>query len=652
MRQLLFTVHRSPFTARRDRSLPEGTVHRQLTRGIALALAAWLAMCSLAGAQGILITNLDAVDASAHPNMRALVTVTDENGIPVGDLDAKAFELNDDGLGTFPPDKVEVVANQKAAVSVMIVVDLSGTMRGKPLQAAKDAIGRFLEALLNEPNDPDRAAFIGFTQKVQVTDLTVADETREVGFTNDMGRLLNVINFVDVDTGTGGTPLYDAIFRAVKITAQQPGRRVILLMTDGKDQGSTLTTSDPIDEANRQRIPIFPIGLSTGRLDAQYLQRVALRTGGQYQSAPSPDELTQLFQNVLAQLKEQYVLSYTSRVPQPDGHPHTLTVQVTTSRGQNSSKLTYTLGQAVAPTPVPSGSTPAPEATVAPGATPLPTPGGTDMMQWISENTVLVIAIAAAGLLLLLMLVIAIVIVARRRGAAKEYEAGAYPQQSPEGETFPGSQPPAVGPVSGGISSMPTVSPAIPGAPTGAPTGAKTQLASSAPPLPSVGPAPFQPVSPPAPSPLAGPKFPPMPAPFQPAPGGGAPLGPGGAKPTEAPVTPPTSGSTVLIQRGPKMKVLGMLVDKKQTTRRFDIAKPAVTIGRAPGNDLIVDHPTVSRQHATIKLEGETFRLFDLGSANGTFVNEQRVRDPMVLEDGMTVRFGEVEYVFKRIALE
>ena len=77
-----------------------------------------------------------------------------------------------------------------------------------------------------------------------------------------------------------------------------------------------------------------------------------------------------------------------------------------------------------------------------------------------------------------------------------------------------------------------------------------------------------------------------------------------------------------------------------------------MTVGRALGNDLIVDHPTVSRQHATIKLEGEEFRLYDLGSANGTFVNDQRLRDPMVLQDGMIVRFGEAEYIFKRISLE
>ena len=602
-----------------------------ISRSMWVALAVWLAVGSSAWAQGILITNLDAVDTSAYPTMRALVTVTDENGIPVRGLDAKAFELNDDGRGTFAPDKVEVVANQKAAVSVMIVVDLSGTMRGKPLQAAKEAVAKFLEALLNEPNDPDRAAFIGFTQKVKVTETAITDEAREVGFTNDMGKLLNVINFVDVDTGTGGTPLYDAIFRAVKITAQQPGRRVILLMTDGKDQGSTLTASDPIDEANRQRIPIFPIGLSTGRLDANYLQRVTVRTGGQYQSAPTPEELAQLFQNVLVQLEEQYVLTYTSRAPK-DGQSHTLTAQVTTSRGQNSSKLTFILGQPAAPTPSAISATPAPGATPAPTAAPIPTPGGTDMMQlimqFINENMILVIAIAAAGLLLLLMLVIAIVLVMRRKGAAQpEYEAGAYQPQSFEGATFPGAASPAAGPVSGGISSMPTVSPAGPTSPGGVSISAGTQLASATP--PPVVPSAFQPSAPPA-----------------------FPAAPATPKPAEAPVTPPTSGGTVIIQRGPKMKLLGMLVDKKQSSKRFDINKQAVTVGRAPGNDLIVDHPTVSRQHATIKLEGEEFRLYDLGSANGTFVNDQRLRDPMVLQDGMIVRFGEAEYIFKRISLE
>ncbi len=114
-----------------------------------MTLAVSLIIAGSASAQYLLIANLDAVDTSAHPATRALVTVTDENGVPVRGLDAKAFELSEDGQPPFAPDKVEEVPNQKAALSVAIVIDLSGTMRGQPLQAAKDALNKNLEVLLN-----------------------------------------------------------------------------------------------------------------------------------------------------------------------------------------------------------------------------------------------------------------------------------------------------------------------------------------------------------------------------------------------------------------------------------------------------------------------------------------------------------------------
>lgn len=609
---------------------------RWIAKSVLVIAALWMAVGGQASAQSTPAVNLDAVDAGEHPTLRALVTVTDENGIPMRGLDQKAFELNEDGLGSFAPDKVEVIANQKAAVSVMILVDLSGSMRGAPLQKAKEAIGRFLEALLNEPNDPDRAAFIGFGQKVTLTSDTFGDGQREVDFTNDMGKLLNVINFVDVDSGTGGTPLYDAIFRAVKLTAQQPGRRAILVMTDGKDQGSTLTDSDPIGEANRQRIPIFPIGLSTGRLDVQYLQRVAVRTGGQFQSAPAPEQLTQLLQNVLAELKVQYVLTFSSRIPKLDGQPHTLSVQVTTPRGTSSSKLTFTLGQPATPAPTTASTTAAP---VAPAATPVPAAsptvapapvsGRVSVMQWVNDNLALTIAIVAAVSLLLLMIVIAIVLALRvRRRSAQEsaYGPPAYPQPPFGGATLPGAPP--------HTASAPTV----PG--LGASPGPGTHMASpgTAPGLAprEARPSLFQPSTP---SPPVSPVSPPL-TPIRPSTKSGD---------AEKPVTPPTSGGTVIIQRGPKLKVLGMLVDKKESLRRFDIDKPTVTIGRAPGNHFIVEHATVSRHHAVIKIEGEDLRLHDLGSANGTFVNDKRVRESVALQDGDTVRLGEAEFIFKRV---
>jgi pSer/pThr/pTyr-binding forkhead associated (FHA) protein len=85
---------------------------------------------------------------------------------------------------------------------------------------------------------------------------------------------------------------------------------------------------------------------------------------------------------------------------------------------------------------------------------------------------------------------------------------------------------------------------------------------------------------------------------------------------------------------------------------RFSLNQGEVGLGSHPDCALRLPHATVSRQHATIKLESKEFRLYDLGSANGTFVNDQRLRDPMALQDGVIVRFGEAEYIFKRISLE
>jgi pSer/pThr/pTyr-binding forkhead associated (FHA) protein len=99
------------------------------------------------------------------------------------------------------------------------------------------------------------------------------------------------------------------------------------------------------------------------------------------------------------------------------------------------------------------------------------------------------------------------------------------------------------------------------------------------------------------------------------------------------------------------MPIVGLLIDRDHPDRRLDVAKPALVIGRSQENDLVVDHNTVSRQHATIKLEGEQFYLYDMGSTNGTFVGEQQIREPVALEDGMMIRFGEKAFIFKIISL-
>lgn len=78
------------------------------------------------------------------------------------------------------------------------------------------------------------------------------------------------------------------------------------------------------------------------------------------------------------------------------------------------------------------------------------------------------------------------------------------------------------------------------------------------------------------------------------------------------------------------------------------------TVGRQAGVTLLIDHPSVSRRHAEIAYSNGSFLLSDLGSSNGTFLNDERLSQdrPRALEAGQRVRFGKVEYIFQERADE
>ncbi len=96
----------------------------------------------------------------------------------------------------------------------------------------------------------------------------------------------------------------------------------------------------------------------------------------------------------------------------------------------------------------------------------------------------------------------------------------------------------------------------------------------------------------------------------------------------------------------------GILIDRQQPKKRHDLNKPVVNLGRTSTSDIFLDNPKVSRQHATIKWEKGDFVIFDLGSSNGTFVNDKRVTEPLALQDGDVVRFSDMAFVFKIISLD
>ena len=78
---------------------------------------------------------------------------------------------------------------------------------------------------------------------------------------------------------------------------------------------------------------------------------------------------------------------------------------------------------------------------------------------------------------------------------------------------------------------------------------------------------------------------------------------------------------------------------------RFRIKPSAVSaMGRDIENDVVLDDPATSRNHAQIQFRDGVYVLTDLGSANGTLVNDQRITE-RALSDGDRIRVGQDEIV-------
>jgi pSer/pThr/pTyr-binding forkhead associated (FHA) protein len=75
----------------------------------------------------------------------------------------------------------------------------------------------------------------------------------------------------------------------------------------------------------------------------------------------------------------------------------------------------------------------------------------------------------------------------------------------------------------------------------------------------------------------------------------------------------------------------------------------AAMIGRAPSNDIVIDHPTVSAQHARLTKSQSGYRLKDLESTNGTLINGVTISDAQ-LKDGAEIRFGYITGFFRDAA--
>ena len=276
---------------------------------VTLVAAVLLVPCGWVEAVGEPLLTINQVKSEGFPTVVAYVTVSDQSGIPIIGLNKANFEVFEDGKAV-PDLAVSTAIDSQEGIAAILAIDTSGSMKGQPIKDAKEAAKVFVGDLTAN----DQAAIIGFSAKVDL----LQDYT---GVKADLNSAIEAL------TAEGNTVLYDAIYDAVGHASRlPPGRKMILILTDGEDTESSVTLDDAISRAQELNVPVFAVGL--GKIVADPLKRLSKLTGGRYLEAPSSAELTGVFKLISDQLRHQYVVSYRSQVL-PDGREHTMVVKVT-----------------------------------------------------------------------------------------------------------------------------------------------------------------------------------------------------------------------------------------------------------------------------------------------------------------------------------
>ncbi len=226
---------------------------------------------------------------------RVLVTlsVSDSDNAFIEGLGPEDFTVTEDGV----PQRILEFAVEKRPITLGVLIDTSGSMKeeiGQVQTAAKD----FVTTLRPE----DRAFLVDFDENV----FLLRD------FSSDHGELQASIEGTDAE---GGTALYDALYVSYRKMRAVEGRKAISILSDGEDTNSAFSFNRVVELTRTHDVIVYSIGLGATVMERSMrgsLKQLSDDSGGRAFFPRTAAELAGVYQQIAADLRSQYYVTYRS----------------------------------------------------------------------------------------------------------------------------------------------------------------------------------------------------------------------------------------------------------------------------------------------------------------------------------------------------
>jgi Mg-chelatase subunit ChlD len=219
----------------------------------------------------------------------------------------EAFRVRVDNGATVNAYREQALATTGYGIAASIALDVSGSMKGAPLNAVRSGLSKFV----GDASPQDKIAIE-----------TIADESRwDANWDDSRDKVKTSLDTL----ATRGTltRLWDGLLEAIHNFPATPLSQRLIVISDGHDEGSKHTEEEVIAAALDRGIPVDAIGVT--RSDPVYLQglqRLATQTGGQFRQAKDTAELEQLVSSGIQRLKSTPVVSFHLDDVPGDGGTH------------------------------------------------------------------------------------------------------------------------------------------------------------------------------------------------------------------------------------------------------------------------------------------------------------------------------------------
>jgi Ca-activated chloride channel family protein len=244
------------------------------------------------------------------------VTVVDRKGEYLTNLTLDDFEVLEDGQKqTIKYFARGTDIENGPEIHVGLLFDTSGSMT-EDIKLSRSAAVKFLNTL----SDAKDMTLVDFDTEVRVAKYGQKDFPRMVE--RIRGR-----------TPDGETALYDAMGVYLDGASEDEGRKILVLYTDGGDTHSTISFGDLMTLIRASDVTVYSVGFlehSRGRIEERaHLMQIAEATGGQAFFPSTMKDIDASYDKVVAQIRAQYSLAYTSTNTKQDGAWRKVEIHVT-----------------------------------------------------------------------------------------------------------------------------------------------------------------------------------------------------------------------------------------------------------------------------------------------------------------------------------